>query len=271
MYVDHTQLVVALGCLIVDDLADSLAGRTHTDDDVLCVSSTIVVERTILTTGDLGNLVHVVAHHISHAIVVGVAALAVCEEYIGVLCHTAHHRTHWRQCALAELLQCLHVHQRTKVFHVHYLYLLILMRSAETVEEVQERHAALDGSQVSHTCQVHHLLHAALSQHREARLTACHHVLVVAEDTEHVACQSTSRYVEHGRNQLTRNLVHVRNHQQETLRSGEGGSERTRVQRTVHSTGSTALRLHLLYHNSLAEHVFSAGSCPLVHVLCHGR
>ena len=34
---------------------------------------------------------------------------------------------------------------------------------------------------------------------------------------EHVTCQRTSRHMEDGREQLTGNLVHVRNHQKQAL------------------------------------------------------
>ena len=56
------------------------------------------------------------------------------------------------------------------------------------------------------------------AEHREACLTASHYVLVVTEDTQRVRCQRTCRHVENARQQLTCNLVHVRNHQQQTLR-----------------------------------------------------
>ena len=185
MYVDHTELV-ALLCLEVDDLLDCLARRTHTDDDVLCIRSTIVGEWAIGAAGDLRDLVHIVANDVSYLVVVWVAALAVSEEHVWVLSHTTHHRTHRRECAIAELLQCLHVNERTQVFHIYYLYFLVLVRGTETVEEVEEWHAALDGSKVSYTCEVHDLLYATLSEHSEARLAARHHVLVVAEDTKSV-------------------------------------------------------------------------------------
>ena len=185
MHVDHTELV-ALLCLEVDDLLDSLARRTHTDDDVLCIRSTIVGEWAIGAAGDLRDLVHIVANDVSYLVVVWVAALAVSEEHIWVLSHTTHHRTHRRECAIAELLERLHVNEWTQVFHIHYLNLLVLVRSTETVEEVEEWHAALDSSEVSNTSEVHHLLYATLSEHSETCLAARHHVLVVAEDTKSV-------------------------------------------------------------------------------------
>ena len=77
--------------------------------------------------------------------------------------------------------------------------------------------------------------------------------------------------MEDGRDELAGNLVHVRDHQQQTLRSRESGGERTCVQRTVNSTCGTCLRLHLLHENGLAEEVLATCGSPLVHVLCHRR
>ena len=193
------------------------------------------------------------------------------EEYVGVLCHTAHYRAHRAQCTLAEFLQRLHIYQRTQIFHIHYLNFLILVRGTETVEEVQERHAALDRCQVGYTGQIHHFLYTAFGQHGKTCLTASHHILMVTEDTQHVAGKRTSRYMEYGRQQLAGYLVHVRNHQQQSLRCGERRGQRTCLKRTVYSACCTALALHLLYQNSLAEHVLAALCCPLINVLRHGR
>ena len=124
---------------------------------------------------------------------------------------------------------------------------------------------------MSHTCQVHYLLHTTLGQHSKAGLTASHHILMVTEDTQHVAGQRTSRYMEYGRQQLAGDLVHVRNHQQQTLRCRERSGQRTCLKRTVYSTGCTTLALHLLNKYGLTEHVLTALCCPLIYVLRHGR
>ena len=44
--------------------------------------------------------------------------------------------------------------------------------------------------------------------------------------------------------QLAGDLEHVRDHQQQTLRSGKGGAQRTCLQCTVNGTGGTTLGLH---------------------------
>ena len=75
--------------------------------------------------------------------------------------------------------------------------------------------------------------------------------------------------MEHAREQLTGNLVHVGDHQQQTLRRGVGRGQGTCLQRTVNGTGGATLALHLLDHDGLTEDVLAAGGGPLVHVLGH--
>ena len=154
----HTHLLALLE-QVVDSLAGSLSGRTHEDDDVLCVLSSVVVEEVILATGDFRNLAEVVLNHFGHLVVVLVASLAVCEECLRILGSTASNRTLRSKSAVAEGLDVCGVNQRTDVLLIHNLNLVVLMRSAETVEEVNERNPCLQGSQMRYGCKVHNLLH----------------------------------------------------------------------------------------------------------------
>ena len=51
--------------------------------------------------------------------------------------------------------------------------------------------------------------------------------------------------MEDRRCKLTGDLVHVGDHQQQTLGSGEGGAQCTGTQGTMDGTGNTGFRLHL--------------------------
>ena len=57
------------------------------------------------------------------------------------------------------------------------------------------------------------------------------------------------------RQQLTSDLVHVGDHQEQTLGSGVSGGQGTSSQRAVYGTGSASLRLHLYQLYGLAEDV----------------
>ena len=65
-------------------------------------------------------------------------------------------------------------------------------------------------------------------------------------------------------------LVHVGDHQQQTLRSGVGGGQSTSGQRAVDGTCSTSFGLHLNNLDGVAKDVLPAGSRPLINVVGHG-
>jgi hypothetical protein len=119
--------------------------------------------------------------------------------------------------------------------------------------------------------QVHDFLHAALDQHCEAGLAACHNVAVITEDVQGLGSNGTCRNIEHAGQLLSSDLVHVGDHQQQALRSGEGGGNSTCTQRAVHSAGSAGLRLHLDDLDLVAEDVLLASCGPLVHRVSHRR
>ena len=144
------------------------------------------------------------------------------------------------------------------------------MRSTETVEEVHEGNAALDGRQVRNGGQVHDFLRVGLGQHGEAGLTGGVNVAVVTEDVQGLGGDGTGRHVKDAGQLLGCDLVHVGDHQQQALGSGEGGGDGTGTKGTVHSTGSTGFGLHLNNLDLVAEDVLQAGSAPLVHRISHG-
>ena len=118
---------------------------------------------------------------------------------------------------------------------------------------------------------VHNLLHRTRAEHGETSLAASHHILVVAKDAERVAGQCACAHVEHAGQHFACNLIHVGNHEQQTLRCSECGCECTGLQRAVQGTGSATFRLHFLNCDVLAPQILSSAGCPLVNVLRHGR
>ncbi len=75
--------------------------------------------------------------------------------------------------------------------------------------------------------------------------------------------------MEHAGKKLTGNLVHVRNHQQQTLRSCIGCGEGTCLKRAVNRTCSTAFALHFLHEHCLAEDVLTSCRSPFIHIFSH--
>ena len=69
MYVYHTYLL-ALRYEVVDSLLGSLAGRTHEDDDVLGVLSSVVVEAVIFTACDFCHLLTIFLYYVRNSVIV---------------------------------------------------------------------------------------------------------------------------------------------------------------------------------------------------------
>ena len=148
--------------------------------------------------------------------------------------------------------------------------LLDLMGGTEAVEEVDEAHAGLDGGQMGDGGQVHDLLGGPGGEHRHAGAAAGHDVLVVAEDGQRVGGQGTRGDMEDAGQALARDLVQVRDHQQQALRGGEGGGEGTGGQGTVDGARGTGLGFHLDDVHLVPKDVLAALGGPLVHMLSHG-
>ena len=120
-----------------------------------------------------------------------------------------------------------------------------LVGGAEAVEEVDEGHAALQSGRVADGRHVRGFLRGGAAQHGKARGAAGHHIAVVAENGKTLGRKGSGRNVEDAGYQLARNLVHVRDHQQQALGGREGGGQRARLQSTVHGACRSGLALHL--------------------------
>ena len=83
---------------------------------------------------------------------------------------------------------------------------------------------------MGHCAQVHDLLGVGLGQHGKAGLAAGHNVGMVAEDVQALGGHGPSGDVEHRGQQLGGDLIHVGDHQQQTLGGGIGGGQGAGVQ-----------------------------------------
>ena len=131
--------------------------------------------------------------------------------------------------------------------------------------------------EVGHRREVHDLLDVALGEHGEAGLAAGHDVGVIAEDVEGVGGHGTGGHVEDARQALARDLVHVRDHEEQALgrrvgRLGRrvGRREGARAERAVDGARGAGLGLHLDDLDRRAKDVLHALSGPLVDVIGHG-
>ncbi len=97
------------------------------------------------------------------------------------------------------------------------LDLLDLVRSTESVEEVDERHSAFDRGQVGNGAEVHYFLRIGFGKHRITGLTACVNVRMVSENVKGVGGNASCGNVDNVRKKFARDLVHVRDHQEQAL------------------------------------------------------
>ena len=176
----------------------------------------------------------------------------------------------WVQGVGPEGPQGIHVHQGTQVLVVQGFDLLDLMRGTEAVEEVQERHTAVNGGQVCHGTQIHSLLGRGGCQQGETGLTDAHDVAMVTEDTQRVNTECPGRDVEYAGEHFACDLIHIGDHQQQPLGGGIGGGQGAGLQGTVDRAGGAALGLHLHHLHRLAEQVLLPVGGPLVHMFRHG-
>ena len=77
--------------------------------------------------------------------------------------------------------------------------------------------------------------------------------------------------MKHRRCKLSGDLVHVWDHQQQTLRCREGRSKRACLKCAMYRAGGTTLALHLHHYRYVAPDIFSTLGGPLVSQLTHGR
>ena len=163
------------------------------------------------------------------------------------------------------------VDQRPDLIFVQRGDLVHLVGGTEPVEEVDKGHPALQGDTVGDQGQVLRLLHRAGGEHGKAGAARRHHVLMVAKDRQPLRRQGSGRHMEHRRSQFTGDLVHVGQHQHQSLTGGEGGGERPRLQGAVYRASRPPFTLHLHHGGDVAPQVGLPLCRPGIGQFGHGR
>ena len=145
------------------------------------------------------------------------------------------------------------------------------MRGAETVKEMEERHARFQCGGMPDAGHVLRLLHRAGRKHGEPGLPAGHHIGVIAENRKAMGCQRARGHVHAEGEQFARDLVHIGDHQEQALRRGEGGAQRADLQHAVHGPRRAGFRLHFHQPRHGAVEVGAARRRPLIAPFRHGR
>ena len=243
---------------------------TDNDDDRFGVRIADVVEDVILTTGEGGEFVHRFLNDTGNGVVRRVASFARLEEDVGVLRGSAHDRVRRIEGAVAELLDEIEIDHRANRFFRKLFEFADFVRGAETVEEVHERNAALVRGGIGDESEVVGFLNGTAREHRPTAGTGRHDVGVIAEDGERVGRDATRGDMEDGRGLFAGDLEHVRDHEQETLRGGEGARQSARLQRAVNRARCARFTLHFDNLRHDAEEVLLAFGRPFVGKFAHG-
>ena len=256
---------------ILNRFLRNFCARSHDDDDALGVRCANVIEQLVLTSGDLRELVHRVLHDGGNRQVEGVHGFASLEVDVRILRSAAKDRAIRRERACAMLLHQFVGDHRLQIFFGELLDLGHFVRGTEAVEEVHEGDARFQRRCLRDQCRVHHFLHRVRSEQGPSGLAHGHHVLVIAEDRESLCCEGARRNVHDRGRKFAGDLVHVGDHQQQSLGGGEGCGERAGLQSAVKRSGSSAFALHFNYEGNRVPDVGLVFGRPLVGPFAHRR
>ena len=248
-----------------------LGARSHQDEHAVGRRIARVLEEPVRAPGQTAELRHRFADDLRACGDEAVPRLPGLEEDVGVLRGPSQNGTVGRKRPGAVRSDESVRDQGAKRVVVDGSDLRDFMRRAESVEEVEKRDARREGRRMGDRGEVLGLLDGAGREHRETGLAASHDVGVISEDRERVRGQRPRRHVHRERRQLSRDLVHVGYHQEEPLGGGECRRQRSRLKRSMHRSGRSALRLHLDDRRHRSPDVRAPGRRPLVGELTHRR
>mmetsp|Transcript_36001 Transcript_36001/g.81827 ORF Transcript_36001/g.81827 Transcript_36001/m.81827 type:complete len:375 (+) Transcript_36001:2167-3291(+) len=220
---------------------------------------------------ELTDQLHRLLDDARQAIVVDVRRLQRLHVDVRVLVAAADSGREGGEAALPVLAQGVQVDQLAHLLGGQRRDGVDLVRGAETVGEVHDGHARLERCDVRDQRQVLAILHALTGDHAPAAGASGHDVLVVAEDGESLSGEGPRGHMDDAGHELTRDLVHVRDHQEKALRRRECGGEATRGHGAVERARGASLRLQLLHIQGAAEGVLHAGDGPSLADLGHRR
>ena len=149
MDVDEAHLL-AFGNQIVHGLFGGFGGGSHENDDSLGIGSTVIVKEMIRAPSHTADLRHVVLYSFGNSIHLLVAGLTALEEDVRVDRGAAGSGMLRIQGVGPEGFQGFHINQGTQLLVIQCFNLLNLMRGAESIKEMQERHPTVDGGKVCH-------------------------------------------------------------------------------------------------------------------------
>ena len=252
-------------------LPGRLPGRAHHHDHPVRRRVAVVLHDAVVAAGPLPERRHRVLHGTGHGGVERVHGLAGLEVGVGILRRAADEGVLGRQRPPPVRPDRLVADQRPQIVIGQQIDRVQLVRGAEPVEEVHERHPGGQGRRLRHQRQIVRLLYRGRGQQGEPGLPDRHHIRVVTEDGQPLRRQRAGGDVHDRRGQLTSDLVHVRDHQQQALGGGEGGGQRAALERAVQCPRRARLALHFHHRRHRPPQVRPVLAGPLVRQFGHRR
>ena len=225
-----------------------------------------------MAAGDFFKFGHFFFHNAGHGVVEFVDGFAFLEVHVRVGGGAAHGGVFRVQTAGFVFGHEVVVNHFVHLFFGQGFHHVQFVAGAETVKEVHKRHAGAQGRGLGDKRHIHGFLRVIGAEHGPAGLAHGHYVGVVAENGQSRRGYCTRRHVEHGGRQFAGDFVHIRDHQEQPLRSGKGGGQGAGSQGAVHRAGSAAFGLQLAYGRDVAPDVgFAFGAFGVTDFAHRGR
>ncbi len=267
---DDADLLALLG-QVLDGFLNGVGAGTHDDDDPLGIGGADVVDQLVLAAGELGELVHLFLDDLDAGRVVLVDGFAPLEVDVRVLGGAAHDRTvgerpraRWALTSSSSIM----ARMSSKVSSSTFWTSCEVRKPSKKCRNGPRAQGGGLGDQGK----VHDFLDVVGAEHGPAGGAAGHDVGVVAEDVESAwAADGAGRNMEDRGGQFAGDLVHVGDHQQQTLAGGKGGGQGAGLQGAVDGAGGAAFGLHLGHQRDGPPDVLLARGALGVGDLPHDR
>ena len=202
---------------IINSFGNGVAYGAHSNDDVLCIRSAVVIERLIIRADLFIYHVHIHNSGLYGIVIILVASLSVLEKDIRVFGRAAQCGMLRIQSVRSEALNIVHIHHGFKIFVIPDLDLLDLVRSTESVKEMKERHGRFQSGKMRNGTEIHNLLRVIGAEHCITCLTAGINIRMISENIERMRGNTACGYMDDRREKLAGNLIHIRDHKKKTL------------------------------------------------------
>ena len=211
-----------------------------------------------MPAGDFGELVHHFLHNGGSGGVVWVDRFTRLEVDIGILRGAAQDGMLRGECSCSMGTDQVIVQKEAQFFIRKLEDLGYFVRGPESVKEMNEGDARFERGSLRDGGEIVRFLHRTRGEQGPARLADSHHILMIAENGKAMCGNGARRNMEDRAGEFARDLVHVGDHQQQTLRGGEGGGERAGLQCAMHCARRAAFGLHFDHERDGAPEILLA-------------